>query len=114
MNTPFDHIKPIANKKPKKKIDSEKDVERIFSERCKRAGMWAIKFLPSIIGLPDRIVFVRGGRVFFTELKTTGKKPTLAQLNVHDKFRKLGFNVYVIDKIDDIDGVINTELKNAE
>lgn len=107
--TPFDFIKP-QSKKPKKQIDSEKDVERIFSERCKRVGMWAIKFLPSIIGLPDRIIFVKGGRVFFVELKTTGKKPTKAQLNMHDKFRALGFNVYVIDRIADIDGVIEKEL----
>lgn len=112
MSTPFDFIK--TPKKPKKRIDSEKDVERIFSEQCKKAGMWAIKFLPSIRGLPDRIVFCPGGKVFFAELKTTGKKPTLIQLSVHDKLTKFGFRVYVIDKISDIEPIVNKESSNAK
>lgn len=108
--TPFDFIKMSAPpKKPKRQIDSEKVVERKFGERCKAVGYWAVKFHPTVIGLPDRIVFKPNGTIFFVELKTTGKKPTLAQLNIHSKFRQLGFNVYVVDTVAGIQDVLDKE-----
>lgn len=48
-------------------------------------------------GLPDRMILMPGGKIFFVEIKTTGKKPTSRQLIVHRELRALGFNVDVID-----------------
>jgi hypothetical protein len=47
--------------------------------------------------MPDRIVLMPGGRIWFVELKTTGKKPTPRQEFVIGWLRKLGFEVWVID-----------------
>ena len=38
-----------------------------------------------------------GGKAFFVEVKTTGKKPTKLQAAVHRILRELGFQVFVVD-----------------
>ena len=80
-------------------IESEKLLERKLKDRVKKLGGLALKFVsPSFTGVPDRIVLMPGGRCFFAELKTTGKKPTKIQLFVHGQLKKLGFEVWVIDR----------------
>ena len=44
-------------------------VERKLTSLVKERGGWAIKFVPSVSGLPDRIVLLPTGRLFFVELK---------------------------------------------
>lgn len=82
-----------------KKIESEKTLERSLKRNVeKELKGWCLKLLSShITGLPDRICLLPGGRVFFVEVKTTGEKPRKIQLWVHDKLRRLGFEVYIVD-----------------
>lgn len=88
-------------------IESEKLLEKKLREAVQGLGGWSIKLLSShITGLPDRICLLPGGRLFFAEIKTTGKKPTKIQLSVHDRLRKLGFLVFVIDKTEQINKLI--------
>lgn len=80
--------------------DSEKLVERRLVEEVNKAGGMCIKLLCShMIGLPDRLCLFKNGRIVFIELKTTGEKPRRIQKYMHEKIRKLGFTVIVIDTV---------------
>ena len=89
---------------------SEKLLEKTLTARCRKVGAWAIKLVPTFIkGLPDRLILAPNGRVFFVEVKTTGKKPTPAQLLIHRKLEALGFRVYVLDSLDQLESILKTE-----
>jgi hypothetical protein len=51
----------------------------------------------NIKGFPDVVVLCPGGRIMFIEFKRPGAKPYKLQLWVHEKIRKLGFEVQVHD-----------------
>ena len=85
----------------------ERTIEQKLAARVKAMGGIAPKFTsPGFDGMPDRLVLLPGGRMGFVELKTPGKKPRALQLARHRLLRRLGFKVYVIDKIDQIDSVL--------
>lgn len=76
----------------------ESDVEKYLRGEVKKLGGLALKFIsPSMNGVPDRIVLLPGGRIFFVELKAKGQKARPLQLAVHRVFNNLGHNVYVLD-----------------
>lgn len=76
----------------------EASVEMYFVSQVKQRGGIALKFIaPGMIGVPDRIVLLPGGRMFFAELKAPGQKPRPTQLAAHRMLEKLGFKVYVVD-----------------
>jgi hypothetical protein len=80
------------------KLMNEKLIERKLRDQIKKLGGLAIKFFVlSFTGFPDRIVLMPVGRIWFVELKSTGKKPGKRQLIVHHLLLKLGFPVWVID-----------------
>lgn len=77
---------------------TEKAIEKKLREKIKKLGGLAIKFFAlSFTGFPDRIVLMPGGRIWFVETKSTGKKPEKKQLIIHAMLRRLGFSVWVID-----------------
>lgn len=79
---------------------TEAQIEKKVCEHAKRQGWLVYKFQsPSQRGVPDRI-FLKKRLVMFVEFKAPGKRPTKQQLATHEKFRKQGFLVYVIDNID--------------
>jgi len=76
----------------------EKEIEQKLREQAEALGCLCLKFVsPGRAGVPDRIILAPHGRVIFVELKAPGKKPREIQLYVHQKFRELGFPVYVVD-----------------
>lgn len=86
---------------------NEKLIEKKLREGVKKLKGEALKFFcMSFTGMPDRIVLMPGGRFWFVELKSTGKKPTPRQAVVHDWLRRLGFQVYVIDTQELLDGFL--------
>lgn len=90
-------------------VDSEKAVERRLVELVKHSGGMCIKLLcDQLIGLPDRMCLFPGHKIVFVELKTTGKKPKRIQLYIHEKLRKLGFRVEVIDTIKGVEQFIDS------
>ena len=90
-------------------VDSEKAVERRLVELVKYNGGMCIKLLcDQLIGLPDRMCLFPGHKIAFVELKTTGKKPKRIQTYMHDKLRKLGFRVEVIDTIKGVEQFIDS------
>lgn len=79
-------------------MSSEKLLEKKLTEKVKKLGGWALKFLPfRVAGTPDRLVLLPGGRAYFAEIKSTGEKCSKLQVHIHGKLRKLGFEVFVID-----------------
>ncbi len=88
-------------------MESEKHLERVLNLAITLLGGYSIK-LSSIhmTGLPDRLCILPRGRIFFAEMKTTGKKPTKIQLIIHQRIRKLGFKVEVIDSLEQLKKVI--------
>lgn len=92
----------------KETVDSEKLVERKLVQQVKENGGMCIKLLCNhILGLPDRMCLLPGGKIAFIELKTTGEKPKRIQVFMHDKIRKLGFQVLVIDSTKKVSEFIN-------
>lgn len=76
----------------------ESQIESAFVKRVHRLGGVAMKFVsPGHRGVPDRLVLWPGGRTEFVELKAPGKKATLQQMREHERLRRLGFKVTVLD-----------------
>jgi len=91
--------------------DSEKVIEKTLVARVKKAKGWAIKMVCTYVsGLPDRLVLIPMGIIFFVEVKSTGKTASPVQKLIHRQLRKLGFKVYVIDTLADLDNLLNEYL----
>lgn len=75
----------------------EAAIEEFLRKRVRMVGGYAFKWVPTIAGVPDRMVLMPGGRTYFVELKQTGEKPTAIQTVWHNRLRDLGFEVFVID-----------------
>jgi hypothetical protein len=89
-------------------ISSEKIIEAHLGKEVKKLGGLSIKLITMhFLGLPDRLVLLPKARLFFVELKSTGKKPEKIQLYVHKQLRELGFEVYVIDTIREVDSTLS-------
>lgn len=85
----------------------EKNIEKYLREQVKAAGGWAPKWeSPGNAGVPDRIIFFPGGRIFFVELKAPGRKPTPLQLVKAEKIQGYGQTVLVIDSKQKVDEFI--------
>ena len=86
----------------------EKEVEQQLRNEVKRHGGIALKFTsPGFDGMPDRLLLFPNGRVAFVELKAPDKKPRTLQLARHRLLKQLGFKVFVIDRKEQIGGVID-------
>ena len=85
----------------------ERDVERYLRERVKQLGGRAYKFVsPGNNGVPDRIVMLPGGKLFFVELKAPGKESTALQDAQIDRISKLGQDVFVVDSKEKVDNIL--------
>lgn len=85
----------------------ERDIEAALCTAVKRAGGECRKL--SWIGrrgAPDRAVFLPGGVLIFVELKAPGKKAEPHQLREHNRMRKMGQRVVVIDSIEGIEELL--------
>ena len=76
----------------------EKMLERKLQTLVKRLGGIALKlYCLSFSGLPDRMILMPHGKIYFLELKSTGKTPSPRQCLVHTFLRKLDFEVAWLD-----------------
>jgi hypothetical protein len=75
-------------------------LERNLEARCvqfaKGTGCWALKLWPTVTGIPDRLVLMPKGRVWFVEFKTPQGKLSKRQEIVIAALRGMGFQVDVV------------------
>lgn len=86
---------------------NEKSVENYFKARAKSAGFLVRK--AQWVGhnhCPDRILMTKALTVW-VELKAPGKVARGGQLREHERMRKAGQHVVVIDNKDDVNKLIN-------
>ena len=86
----------------------EKEIEQKFRKVVKNCGGLALKFVsPGYDGFPDRLVLIPEGKLAFVEVKAPGQKPRPLQLSRHEMLRKMGFSVFVLSSMDEIEVIIN-------
>lgn len=89
-------------------MGEESRIERMLTSQVKKLGGMAVKFVsPSLDGVPDRIVLLPDGKMAFVELKAPGKKLRALQEKRKRQLEALGFPVYVIDRLEQIGGVLD-------
>jgi hypothetical protein len=87
---------------------NEKLIEKKLREGVKRRGGLALKFAsPFYTGMPDRLILMPGRKLFWAELKSTGKQLRLTQKASFGILRKLGFEVSIIDDQEKLDEFLN-------
>lgn len=86
----------------------EKDIEKKLVSAVKMMGGICPKFTsPGFDGMPDRLVLLPKRKFGFVEVKAPGEKPRPLQIARHKLLRKLGFQVYVLDDIEQIGGILD-------
>jgi hypothetical protein len=91
----------------------ERDIERHLVQRVKALGgevrkvQWVGRR-----GAPDRVMFLRGRdceevSTIWVELKAPGVKPETYQLREHERMRKMGQRVVVIDSIEGVEELLS-------
>ena len=78
-------------------VDSEKRVEALLVSGVKQMGGVAYKFVsPGNSGVPDRIILMPGGKIYFVELKREGGQLTNLQKRQITRIQKLDCQVDVL------------------
>lgn len=88
-------------------------IEEKLTKAVRQNGGVCWKFTsPGTAGVPDRIILMPKGRFAFVEVKAPGEKPRPLQLSRHRLLRRLGFKVYVLDALEDIEKIISEVMTN--
>lgn len=88
-------------------MGKEGTVETHLVDEVKKLGGKCYKFVsPGNNGVPDRIVMLPQGKVYFVETKAPGKKPRPSQLAVHREMERMGVRVRVLDSKAAVDSFI--------
>ena len=86
----------------------EKEIEQALVKAVKaRDGMCPKFTSPGMDGMPDRLVLLPQGRIGFVEVKAPGKKPRPLQVHRHEELRNLGFQVFVLDRFEQIGEILD-------
>ena len=86
----------------------ESFIEEKLTKAVNQNGGVCRKFTsPGTAGVPDRIILMPEGRIAFVEVKAPGEKPRPLQLSRHRLLMRLGFKVYVLDALEDIEKIIS-------
>lgn len=79
----------------------ESDIESRLVTAVRKLGGIAYKFVsPGNTGVPDRIIIMPGGRVWFVELKTDTGRLRPSQKRQIEKIRQRGANTFVLKGMD--------------
>ena len=75
----------------------EKDIEGYVKKEIEKNGGRVLKWVcPGYDGVPDRIVLMPGGRIWFVEFKTDAGRPTPLQIWWQKELKRLGFNAFIV------------------
>ena len=93
----------------------ESSIEKAFKEAVEAKGGICLKLgVTYQNGMPDRLVLMPNGVCAFVELKQKGKKPRAIQQWQHERLRKLGYKVAVLDRTSEIEHTIKYILGDVE
>lgn len=86
----------------------ENKVERYLHEQIENIGGTTRKWVsPGVVGVPDRIVIIKGD-VFFVEVKTDTGRISVAQEREIERLRSYGALVHVVQGHDGVDQLMKT------
>lgn len=85
----------------------ERDIERELVRRVRELGgeIRKVQWIGRV-NAPDRLVLLPGRRSVWVELKAPGKAPTAQQVREHNRMRRAGEIVEVIDSLDGIEELL--------
>ena len=90
----------------------ENEVEKQFVATVRAVGGQALKFTSqSMNGVPDRLVLLLGGKCAFVELKAPGKQMRILQRKRRQQLEALGFPVFCVDRLEQIQPAIYALLR---
>ena len=89
----------------------EKEIESYLNKRIKQLSGLSFKWLSSVTGVPDRIVFLNQ-KVYLVELKTATGKLSPRQELVFDDLGEQGFPVHILRSKEDVEDFVNEALHN--
>lgn len=83
-------------------------IEKRLAREVKKIGGECYKWVsPGCAGVPDRIILLPNGKVFFVELKAPGKKEQRLQELRQERLRGMGFVVFSsVDSFEKVEGII--------
>ena len=86
----------------------ESSIEKYLKRRVEAVGGLCWKWTsPGRIGVPDRIVMLKGGIVAFVELKDSGKTERPSQVVCQNKIKSLGCWVFSsVDSKEKVDALL--------
>lgn len=74
----------------------ESVLESMFVQKVRRKGGMAIKLIPVIAGLPDRLVLLPPGDMYLVELKAENGRRSAVQRLWHAKAARIGITVVTL------------------
>lgn len=90
----------------------ESKIEKRLKRKVEDIGGLSLKFTSlGMSGVPDRLVLLPKGRIYFVELKAPGKTLRPLQLKRKEQLEDLGFKVYVIDSYKKINEFIQEVMR---
>lgn len=91
----------------------EKQIEKYLVKRVTENGGLTFKWISTVTGVPDRIVFL-SSQVHLVELKTDSGKLSPRQIFVFDQLGEQGFSVHVLRSYEDIEDFIREATTKTE
>lgn len=86
----------------------ESKIEKRLKRKVEDIGGLCLKFTsPGMAGVPDRLVLLPKGKIYFVELKVPGQKLRPLQIKRKEQLENLGFKVYVIDSYERLKEVLD-------
>ena len=109
------YLKKNADRKAyriRKQGITEKTLEKWLKREIEALGGLCLKLqTPGMTGIPDRLVLLPSGKVWFVEVKKLNGVVSLRQRKVMSQLRDLGFRAEVIQSLSDIHKHFNELLK---
>lgn len=84
----------------------EKQIEKYLNRRVMEVGGLTFKWISTVTGVPDRIVFLNN-QCLLVELKTQTGVLSPRQILVFDELGEHGFPVHVLRGYDDVEDFLN-------
>jgi hypothetical protein len=83
----------------------EKQIEKYLVKRVTQSKGLTFKWISTVAGVPDRLVFLNN-QVSLVELKTADGKLSARQILVFDQLGEAGFPVHILRSYEDIEEFI--------